>query len=77
MRDQVVNFLREEDGATALEYALIAGLVALAIVVAVTQFGTALSGLFTRLSNAVTGVNVPGGGTGGTGGGTGGGTTPP
>ncbi len=69
MKDQIVDFLREEDGATALEYALIAGLVALAIVVAVTQFGGALNTLFQRLTTAVTGATPAGGG--------GGGTTPP
>jgi len=37
---------RNESGVTAMEYALIAGLVAIAIVAAVTTLGTSVSGLF-------------------------------
>jgi len=37
---------RNESGDTAMEYALIAGLVAIAIVAAVTTLGTSVSGLF-------------------------------
>lgn len=44
----------DKRGIAALEYALLAGLVALAIVTAVTGFGTALSGLFVKLNTAVT-----------------------
>jgi pilus assembly protein Flp/PilA len=37
---------RNERGITALEYAFIAGLVAIAIVAVVTSLGTSVSGLF-------------------------------
>ena len=40
------KFWQEEDGATAIEYGLIAGLVAVAIVVTLTSLGTGLSGVF-------------------------------
>ena len=46
MKDQIVNFLRDEEGATAIEYGLIAGLVAVGLVVALTALGTDLSALF-------------------------------
>ena len=36
------RFVREESGATAIEYGLIAALIALALVVAVTEVGTSL-----------------------------------
>jgi pilus assembly protein Flp/PilA len=50
MQHHIMNFLREEEGATAIEYGLIAGLVAVGIIVALTALGTDLSGLFTRIS---------------------------
>lgn len=55
MRGQLIKqFWREEDGATAIEYGLIAGLIALVIVVAVTSLGTSLGGIFQKISDAVT-----------------------
>ena len=42
------HFTREdEDGATAVEYALMVGMIAIVIVGAVALFGGAVSGLFT------------------------------
>ncbi len=40
------RFLKNEDGATAIEYALIAGLIFLAIVAAIVPIGTKLSETF-------------------------------
>jgi len=40
------RFLKDESGATAIEYALIAALIGVAIITAVTGFGTAVSGSF-------------------------------
>ena len=42
-----------KDGATAIEYGLIAGLIAVAIIVAVTLLGTNLSTLFTGVAGKV------------------------
>ncbi len=39
-------FPREDDGATAVEYALMVSLIALVIIAAVTTFGLSVSGLF-------------------------------
>ena len=39
-------FLQDESGATAIEYGLIAGLVAVAIIAALTALGSSLSDLF-------------------------------
>jgi pilus assembly protein Flp/PilA len=44
------DFLRSESGATAVEYGLIAGLIAIVIIVGVTSVGTKLSTTFTTLS---------------------------
>ena len=40
MKDQIIKFWRDEEGATAIEYGLIAGLIAAVIVGAVTGLGT-------------------------------------
>lgn len=47
------TFLKEKDGVTAIEYSLIASLIALVIVGAVTLTGTTLSGFFTTLAGAL------------------------
>ena len=49
----VQSFLREEDGAAAIEYGLIAALIAVAIIVGATLLGTSLNDLFTRLGNCM------------------------
>jgi pilus assembly protein Flp/PilA len=47
------RFVRDEDGVTAIEYGLIAALIALAIIGAVTTLGTNLNTLFTSLASSV------------------------
>lgn len=60
MMNSVMRFVREEEGATALEYGLLAALIAAAIVTAVTTLGTQLSttfdGIATDLQGAGTGT---------------------
>jgi len=46
------KFLRDESGATAIEYSLVAGLIALAIIAAVGLTGEKLVELFTSLLSA-------------------------
>lgn len=43
-------FIADESGATAIEYALIAAGIALAIIAAVNGLGTAIKGRFTAIS---------------------------
>ena len=50
---QVGRFLREEDGVTAIEYGLIAALIAVVIVVGAGLLGGSLSTLFTSVSTEV------------------------
>ncbi|WP_428309804.1 Flp family type IVb pilin [Hydrocarboniphaga sp.] len=45
---------RRQEGATAVEYGLIAGLIAVAIIVVLTAVGTDLGGLFERISGSLT-----------------------
>jgi pilus assembly protein Flp/PilA len=47
------RFIRDEGGATAIEYALIAGFVSIVIVTAVNSLGTTLNGTFTTVSTAL------------------------
>jgi pilus assembly protein Flp/PilA len=53
------NLLRDESGATAIEYGLIAALVSVAAIVALQNLGSSLETMFstvsTSLDNAVTG----------------------
>ncbi|MCC8392685.1 Flp family type IVb pilin [Paraburkholderia sp. MMS20-SJTR3] len=46
-------FARDEDGVTAIEYGLLAGLIALVIIGAVTTLGTNLKNIFTSIGNSV------------------------
>ena len=45
------RFVRDESGATAIEYGLIAALIAVVIIGAVTAVGTKLSTTFTTVSS--------------------------
>jgi pilus assembly protein Flp/PilA len=54
MRTSVTRFVKDESGATAIEYGLIAAGIAVAIILAVNQVGTDLSGLFGRISGKLT-----------------------
>jgi pilus assembly protein Flp/PilA len=49
----LVGFLADEAGATAIEYGLIAALIAVVIITAVTTVGTNLSGTFTSVAASI------------------------
>ncbi|MBF6991667.1 Flp family type IVb pilin [Cupriavidus sp. IK-TO18] len=44
------QFIRDEEGVTAIEYGLIAALIAVAIIVTVKAVGTDLNAVFTKVS---------------------------
>ena len=48
------SFLREEDGVTAIEYGLIAALIAIVIIVGTTAVGTSLNTKFSTIATTVT-----------------------
>jgi pilus assembly protein Flp/PilA len=52
---------REETGATAVEYGLIVGLIAVVIIAAVALLGTQLSAFFTNITGVLSG-HMPAGG---------------
>ncbi len=47
------KLLRDESGATAIEYGLIAALISVVIITAVTAVGSNLSGTFSRIGSAL------------------------
>jgi len=47
--EKIKRFLKEEEGATMLEYGLMLVLIAAVVMVAVGPFGTATANLFNRL----------------------------
>ena len=47
------RFVRDESGATAIEYGLIAGLISVVIIVAVTLVGTNLTTTFNAIADAL------------------------
>ncbi len=51
MTKLIARFATNESGATAIEYGLIAALIAVAIVTAVTTVGTKLTNTFTTIGN--------------------------
>ena len=55
----LADFIKSDDGVTAMEYALLGGLIAVVIVVAVAGVGTSVNGLFTFVANQVAST-VPG-----------------
>lgn len=49
------KFIKDEEGASAIEYALVAAMVAVVIVAFVTPVGTAVSGIFTSIQTGLGG----------------------
>ncbi len=59
MKTQLQQFWNDEDGATAIEYGLIAGLIAVAIIGILTTLGGDLKDMFQKVSDAVSGKKTP------------------
>jgi pilus assembly protein Flp/PilA len=53
MKKLFSRFAKDESGATAIEYGLIAGLIGVVIIAAVTTVGTTISGKFNEVSSAL------------------------
>ena len=53
-----MKFLKDEEGVTAIEYGLIAALIAVVIVVAVKSVGTNLVTLFNKVAACLVGGNT-------------------
>ncbi len=55
---KLMRFLKDEDGVTAIEYGLIAALIAVVIIVAVTAVGGSLRGTFETIDTAISGAGA-------------------
>ena len=55
MLKKFMTFMRDEEGASAVEYGLIIGLIAVALVVVLGLLGGGLNTMFTRVKDCVTG----------------------
>ncbi|PWE18763.1 Flp family type IVb pilin [Marinicauda salina] len=53
MKNLVSRFIKDESGATAIEYGLIAALIAVGIIAALTTLGGNLSGTFSNVANSL------------------------
>ena len=56
MFSTIQRFFREEDAASAIEYGLLAALIAVAITVGATALGTALDDLFNQVATQLNAV---------------------
>jgi pilus assembly protein Flp/PilA len=54
-----LRFVADESGATAIEYGLIAAVIAVGIIAAATMLGVSLSDLFGRISGKLNVATVP------------------
>ena len=50
----VSRFARDEQGATAVEYGMMVGLIAVVVIVAVAALGTQLNTFFVRIKDCIT-----------------------
>jgi pilus assembly protein Flp/PilA len=55
---KLLRFLKDEDGVTAIEYGLIAALIAVVIIVAVTAVGGSLKATFEAIDTAIIGAGA-------------------
>jgi pilus assembly protein Flp/PilA len=53
MKNLVSRFVKDESGATAIEYGLIAACISIAIISVVNGLGTTLSGKFSDISSSL------------------------
>jgi len=56
MVNHMMNFVNDEEGATAIEYGLLAALIAAVIIVSVQALGTTLNTTFSTLNTQISGT---------------------
>jgi pilus assembly protein Flp/PilA len=56
LKHAVMNFIREEEGLTIVEYAIAGGLISVAVATMFSELGTAVLGVITQLRDAVLGT---------------------
>jgi pilus assembly protein Flp/PilA len=58
MKTLFARFVKDESGATAIEYGLIAALIGVGIIVAATNLGSQLSGTFSTVNTKLSSANA-------------------
>ncbi len=58
MKTILKRFVKDESGATAIEYGLIASLIGVAIIAGASALGTSLNSTFTAISSKITGPSA-------------------
>jgi len=53
MKKFLSRFIRSESGASAVEYGILVGVIALVVIVAATTLGTSLSSNFNDIANSI------------------------
>jgi pilus assembly protein Flp/PilA len=56
MKNLITRFVRDESGPSAIEYGLIAALISVVCIVAMTAVGTHLNTVYTTISTALAGA---------------------
>lgn len=54
----LINFIRDEEGATAIEYGLLAALIAVVIIAGATAVGSSLDQQFSNISDLIDANNA-------------------
>ncbi|CAH0297695.1 hypothetical protein SRABI70_04259 [Pseudomonas sp. Bi70] len=67
LREKIRTFFKNEEGASAIEYSIIAALIAVVMVGSATTVGTDVKGVFTSVSVALKGTTTTTGSGSGTG----------
>ena len=57
MLKKLINFFRDEEGATAVEYAIMVALIAIVIIFMVTLVGKRANNVFSKVANKLDVVN--------------------
>lgn len=55
----ITRFIKDDNGADLIEYALLVGLVSLAAITGLNGVATEISGLFTDLKTKIAGITIP------------------
>ena len=56
--NKLMRFVKDDSGATAIEYGLLAAGIALVLITIVTTLGTTLQGVFTAINSGIGGINT-------------------
>jgi len=56
MSNFIKKFVKDEDGATMVEYGLMVALIAVVLIAIVTSVGTSLSGMFNNVNTNISGT---------------------